>query len=109
MATNEILQIVVFSIFFGVATAAWVIMAKLWYKGLKLFRTLFLKMVNYVMNFAPLGVFGAISAVIATKGFGVFLLLRCYTFVIFIGIALLMGSFIVGGFFNLAQTAYDIT
>jgi Na+/H+-dicarboxylate symporter len=38
-----------------------------------------LKMVGYVMNFAPLGVFGAISAVIATKGLEVFVFYSHYT------------------------------
>lgn len=68
MATNEILQIVIFSIFFGVAAAAIGEKAKPLIKALETFSHIILKMVGYVMNFAPLGVFGAIAAVVATYG-----------------------------------------
>ena len=72
MATNEILQLVVFSIFFGVATAALGDYGKIVIRGLDAVAHVILKMVTYVMNFAPLGVFGAISAVIATNGLDIF-------------------------------------
>ena len=68
MATNEILQIVIFSIFFGVAAAAIGEKAKSLIRALETFSHIILKMVGYVMNFAPLGVFGAIAAVVATYG-----------------------------------------
>lgn len=67
MATNEILQIVVFSIFFGVATAALGDRAKSLIKALDTVSHVVLKMVGYVMTFAPIGVFGAIAAVFATQ------------------------------------------
>lgn len=67
MANNEILQIVVFSIFFGVATAAIGEKAKPIIKALDTVSHIILKMVGYVMAFAPLGVYGAISAVFATQ------------------------------------------
>jgi len=67
MATNEILQIVVFSIFFGLAAASIGQMAKPVINGLDKASHIILKMVNYVMNFAPLGVFGAIAAVFAVR------------------------------------------
>jgi Na+/H+-dicarboxylate symporter len=67
MATNEILQLVVFSIFFGVAAAAIGDYTKPLIKALEVASHVILKMVNYVMSFAPLGVFGAIAAVVAGK------------------------------------------
>ena len=73
MATNEILQIVIFSIFFGVAAAAIGEPAKGFIKALDTVAHIILKMVGYVMNFAPLGVFCAIAAVIATKGLTIFI------------------------------------
>lgn len=72
MATNEILQLVVFSIFFGIAATSIGSYAKPVIKALEGVSHIILKMVNYVMAFAPLGVFGAISAVIAVKGLEVF-------------------------------------
>lgn len=68
MATNEILQIVIFSIFFGVAAAAMGKPAEPLIHALDAFSHIILRMVGYVMNFAPLGVFGAITAVVATRG-----------------------------------------
>ena len=68
LATNEILQIVIFSIFFGVAAAAIGDKAKPLIHTLDIVAHIILKMVGYVMNFAPLGVFGAIAAVVAMYG-----------------------------------------
>jgi Na+/H+-dicarboxylate symporter len=72
MASNEILQIVIFSVFFGIAATAIGNYAKPVIRALEGVSHIILKMVGYVMNFAPLGVFGAIAAVIATKGLEVF-------------------------------------
>src|SRR6187549_2595379 len=89
MATNEILQLVVFSIFFGVAATALGDFAKPVIHALDVASHIILKVVGYVMNFAPLGVFGAIAVVIATKGLQVFNFYAQYFFYFLIGIALL--------------------
>ncbi|MFN7688501.1 MAG: dicarboxylate/amino acid:cation symporter [Sphingobacteriales bacterium] len=68
MATNEILQIVIFSIFFGVAMAQVGERAKSVVHALDTVAHVILKMVGYVMNFAPIGVFGALAAVVAVYG-----------------------------------------
>jgi Na+/H+-dicarboxylate symporter len=67
MATNEILQIVIFSIFFGLAAASIGATAKPVVNALDKTSHIILKMVNYVMKFAPIGVFGAIAGVFAIK------------------------------------------
>lgn len=69
MATNEILQIVVFSIFFGLAAAALGDYVKPVVNALDKTSHIVLKMVNYVMKFAPVGVFGAIAGVFAVRDF----------------------------------------
>ena len=69
MATNEILQIVIFSIFFGLAAAAIGDTVKPVVNALDKTSHIVLKMVNYVMKFAPIGVFGAISGVFAVRDF----------------------------------------
>lgn len=86
MATNEILQIVVFSIFFGLAAASIGDVAKPVVNGLDKASHIILKMVNYVMKFAPLGVFGAIAAVFAIRDLNELL----FTYVKY------FGSFLVG-------------
>jgi Na+/H+-dicarboxylate symporter len=67
MSGNEILQIVIFSIFFGLAAASIGANAKPVVNALDKTSYIILKMVNYVMKFAPIGVFGAIAGVFAIK------------------------------------------
>ncbi len=93
------LQIVIFSIFFGVATAALGDYGKIVVSGLEAVSHVILKMVNYVMNFAPLGVFGAIAAVIATKGLSVFYFYGAYLLYFLIGIISTLGCATVGWFY----------
>jgi len=67
MATNEILQIVIFAIFFGLAAASIGDNVKPVINAMDKFSHIILKMVNFVMKFAPIGVFGAIAGVFAVK------------------------------------------
>ena len=71
MANNEILQIVVFSIFFGVGLAALGEKGKALAQGVEQLAEVMLKVTGYVMNFAPLAVFAAVAATITTQGIGV--------------------------------------
>ena len=103
MATNEILQIVIFSIFFGVAMSAMGDYTKPVLKALDAVSHVILKMVNYVMNFAPLGVFGAIAAVIALQGPQVFIFFGKYMMYFLIGIALLWAVLLTVGFLILGK------
>ncbi len=89
LAKNEILQIVVFSIFFGVATTAVGDQGKAIVRALDAAAHIILRMVGYVMNFAPVGVFGALAAVIALKGMDVFAFYGWYLLYFISGIALL--------------------
>ncbi len=103
MASNEILQIVVFSIFFGIATAALGDYGKFIVKALDAVAHVILKMVTYVMNFAPLGVFGAISAVIATNGLEIFKFYGFYFGEFVLGIILLWIIMLAVGFVVLGK------
>ncbi|EMQ4857986.1 dicarboxylate/amino acid:cation symporter [Morganella morganii] len=73
MARNEILQIVVFSIFMGVALSAIGEKGKPILTVLESVVSLMLKLTGYVMLFAPLTVFAAISGMIAERGLVVLL------------------------------------
>lgn len=86
MATNEILQIVIFSIFFGLAAASIGDYTKPVVNALEKTSHIILKMVNYVMAVAPLGVFGAIAGVFAVKDISELLITYAKFF----------GSFMVG-------------
>jgi len=80
MATNEILQIVVFSLFFGVATAAIGEKGKIIIEFFDAVAHVILKVTGYVMNFAPFAVFGAMAAIVAKQGLSVL-----STYALFIG------------------------
>ena len=71
MARNEILQIVVFSLFFGVATASIGEPGKTIIKAFDAIAHVILKITGYVMKLAPLAVFGAMTAIIAQQGLGI--------------------------------------
>ena len=71
MADNEILQIVVFSLFFGVACSALGELAAPLVKILDSLTHIMLKVTSYVMLSAPIAVFAAIAAVVAKNGLGV--------------------------------------
>jgi Na+/H+-dicarboxylate symporter len=71
MARNEILQIVVFSLFFGTAMASLGQRARIVLEGLDALAHIMLKVTGYVMLFAPLAVMGALASTIAKQGFAV--------------------------------------
>lgn len=102
MATNEILQIVIFSILFGVAAANLGEYSKPLIKAFDVAAHIILKIVGYVMNFAPFGVFGTLAAVVAEKGLSIFSFYFIYFGYFVLGIALLwvilcsVGYFILG-------------
>ena len=108
MATNEVLQIVVFSIFFGVACASIGDYAVPVVKLLESVSHVILKMVGYVMNFAPLGVFGAIAAVIAIHGLGVLSTYAIYIGQFYIGLAILWLILIGVGFLFLRHRMKEL-
>jgi Na+/H+-dicarboxylate symporter len=68
MARNEILQIVVFSLFFGTAMAALGERTKAVLDGLDAVAHIMLKVTAFVMIFAPLAVFGALASTVAKQG-----------------------------------------
>ena len=68
MATNNILQILVFSVFAGVALLAIGEKGKPLVRGCDALAEMMLQMTGYVMRVAPFAVFGAMAAVIADKG-----------------------------------------
>ncbi len=104
MATNEILQIVVFSIFFGLAAASLGETAKPIVKAMDKISHIVLKMVNFVMNFAPIGVFGAIAGVFAVRDFNELAITYFKFFGSFlIGIATLWAILILVGYFFLGK------
>jgi Na+/H+-dicarboxylate symporter len=68
MAENDILQIVVFSLFLGVAITAVGEAARPLVRALDALAKVMLQVTDYVMRFAPVAVFAAVTASIAERG-----------------------------------------
>jgi Na+/H+-dicarboxylate symporter len=71
MANNEILQIVVFSLFFGVAAAALGERAHAVVEIIDQTSHIILKITGYIMALAPIAVFAAMAATVTTQGVGI--------------------------------------
>jgi Na+/H+-dicarboxylate symporter len=108
MATNEILQLVVFSIFFGIGLAGLGSKADSLIKALDVVSHVVLKMVGYVMNTAPLGVFGAISAVIATRGLDILVTYARYFGAFIVGILVLWLLLLIVGYLFLGNRLFSL-
>ncbi|HEX8484738.1 dicarboxylate/amino acid:cation symporter [Sphingomonas sp.] len=89
MATNEILQIVVFSIFVGVAITAVGEKAAPLVRATEALVAVMLQITNYVMRFAPFAVFAAVASTLAERGPGIIGDLGWFMVTFYIGLLLL--------------------
>jgi len=103
MASNEILQIVVFSMFFGVACASLGELAHPTVKLLDSLTHIMLKVTGYVMHTAPVAVFSAVASVIAQNGIGVLLSYGQFIGEFYLGLLLLCGALGCVGFLILGR------
>ena len=108
MANNEILQIVVFAMFFGVATAAIGEQGKIVIKAMDAFAHVILKITGYVMKAAPLAVFGAITAVIAKQGLGVLSTYGIFISEFYFSLVMLWLVIIMVGFIVLKKPVFKL-
>ncbi len=106
MAANDILPIVVFALFFGVAAASIGEHGKPIIRAFDSLSHVMFKVTNFVMNFAPIGVFGAITAVVIQQGLdvlgGYLYLILCFfgglIFFVFVVLLLICYAFKVNYF-----------
>ena len=103
MANNEILQLVIFSVFFGVAVTAVGKKGEPIVKALDSLSHVVLKMVTYVMKLAPIGVFGAMCAVISLKGLGILKTYAYYIGSFYLGLAALWLLLLLVGYLVLKK------
>ncbi|WP_409020761.1 dicarboxylate/amino acid:cation symporter [Brevundimonas vesicularis] len=103
MATNSILQIVVFALFFGVGLAAIGDAGRPLVRAVEAITEVMLKVTGYVMLTAPFAVFAAIAAVITTEGLGVLLVFGKFIGQFYIGLGLLWALLILAGFLVLGR------
>lgn len=91
MAQGNMLQIIVFAIITGIALSALGEKTKLIPQIFEQLNDLIMKIVEYVMLYAPIGVFGLIAKTFATVGFSTFLPLLKYMLTVLIGLILHSG------------------
>ncbi|MFL9926978.1 dicarboxylate/amino acid:cation symporter [Herbaspirillum lusitanum] len=108
MAQNEILQIVVFSMFFGVALAA------LGERGKNLLAVVddlshaMLKITGYVMKMAPLAVFAAMAATVAVNGLEILISFAVFMRDFYLSLVLLWGLLVLAGFAFLRRRIFHL-
>ncbi|KAB2922102.1 MAG: dicarboxylate/amino acid:cation symporter [Dechloromonas sp.] len=109
MAANEILQILVFAVFFGLAlghlhnqTARSLVCT------MEEVVHVMLKVTDYVMRFAPIGVFGAVAGIITTQGLGMLAVFGKLLLSFYVALAVLWLALIVAGYFVLGKDVFRL-
>ncbi|GLT23795.1 C4-dicarboxylate ABC transporter [Zoogloea oryzae] len=109
MAANEILQILVFAVFFGLAlghlhnqTARSLVCT------MEEVVHVMLKVTDYVMRFAPVGVFGAVAGAITTQGLGMLLVFGKLLVSFYVALAALWCVLIAAGYFVLGKDVFRL-
>src|SRR5450432_2023009 len=108
MANNEILQIVVFSMFFGVALASLGEKAKTMVATIDELAHAMLKITGYVMKLAPVAVFCAMAATVAMNGLAILLKFAVFMGDFYIGLILLWIVLIGAGFAVLGPRVFKL-
>jgi Na+/H+-dicarboxylate symporter len=108
MAKNEILQIVVFSVFFGTAVAAVGKRAAPMIAAIDGVAHVMLKITGYVMFFAPIAVFAAVAGVIAKSGVGVLGTYGVFILEFYLGIILLWLILVFVGYLFLKKRIFGL-
>ena len=108
MSKNEILQVVVFSLFFGVATAALGERGEIVIRAFDAIAHVILKMTGYVMNFAPVAVFGAMTSVIAKQGLGILSTYSKFIGEFYIGLLILLGILLFAAYLFIKQRVFSL-
>jgi len=98
LANNEILQIVVFSVFFGAAAASFGEKAGVVIDWIEQVSHVMLKVTGYVMALAPIAVFAAMASIVTTQGLGILWTYGKFMGEFYFGIVVLWGLLFVAGF-----------
>lgn len=104
LATNEILQIVVFSLFAGIALASMGETGKALTEMIDQMAHLMLKITGMVMYFAPIAVFAAVASTITTQGLGILVTFAKFMGSFYLGLFVLWGLLVVVGFLILGPS-----
>jgi len=108
MANNEILQIVVFSMFFGIALSAMGEKAKTLVATIDELSHAMLRITGYVMKLAPLAVMAAMAATVAVNGLEILLKFAVFMGDFYLGLFVLWGLLVAAGFAFLGPRVFRL-
>jgi Na+/H+-dicarboxylate symporter len=108
MANNEVLQVVVFSLFFGTALAALGPTAKKLTDIIDQLAQVMLRMTGSIMLMAPVAVFTGMASVITTEGLGVLVTFAKFMGGFYLGLGLLWMLLIGAGFVFLRKRVFKL-
>ena len=108
MANNEILQIVVFSVFFGGAAAGFGDKARTVIDWVEQVSHVMLKVTSYVMGLAPVAVFAAMASIVTTQGLGILWTYGTFMGEFYLGIVLLWVLLAAAGFVFLGPRVFRL-
>ncbi|UPU34657.1 dicarboxylate/amino acid:cation symporter [Geomonas paludis] len=109
MAKNSILQILIFSVFFGFAIASFKDDAtRTVVAFVKELVHIMLKVTDYVMQFAPVGVFAAMASCITVQGLGVLTTYGKFIGSFYIGLIVLWAVLIGAGYLFLRNSTWTL-
>jgi Na+/H+-dicarboxylate symporter len=98
LSNNEILQIVIFSVFFGAAAASFGEKASAVIDWVEQVSHVMLKVTAYVMALAPIAVFAAMASIVTTQGLGILWTYGKFMGEFYLGILILWGLLALAGF-----------
>src|SRR5258708_29372685 len=109
MAQNEVLQILVFSLFFGFAIASFKGRAGQHLIGpIEDLGKMMLRVTDFVMRFASLGVFGAVAAAITVQGIGVLVTYGRFIGEFYVALLVLWVALIGAGYLFLGARVFTL-
>src|SRR5438445_1219942 len=108
MANNEILQIVIFSVFFGAAAASFGKKAGVVIDWIEQLSHVMLKVTGYVMAFAPIAVFAAMAAIITTQGLGILLTYGKFMGGFYLSLGILWALLFAAGFLFIGNAVFRL-
>lgn len=108
LAHNEILQILVFAVIFGIALASFGEKGAPVTKVLDIISHVILKIVGYIMWIAPIAVFGTITAAVSSHGLSIFKLYAHFLLAFVIGMISLWIILILIGYLILGKRVFAL-
>src|ERR1700742_1922467 len=108
MANNEILQIVVFSVFFGAAASSLGARVKGLIDTIDEIAAVILRVTRYVMALAPLAIFAALASTVLTQGLNVLAVYAKYIGSFYLALVILWVFFALVLYFSLGRRALPL-